>query len=251
MRTDAKQTPPATVAPRLEVTISKTSQKRSTSMRLVKSLLAASLLAIAAPSFANIVLNFDNLADFTQIKNSYAAKGFSFSDAAFAMAPGNAGGSGNYNNPPSGPNAVSGVDLTGDGTATFIINVAEGFGSWFRFAYTGMSSATGSVAVYSGLNGADKDGGKSALLEVSLTGTVNGSNGCPGTLCVWNTNAASTFSGTAKSVVFTLKDLGYFFDNLDFGDIPTQPGHLPEPAGLALALSGLGLAAAARRRRQG
>jgi len=54
--------------------------------------LPLALLAIAAPSFANIVLNFDNLANFSQVKNSYSSKGFSFSDTAWVMASIGAGG---------------------------------------------------------------------------------------------------------------------------------------------------------------
>lgn len=217
-------------------------------MRLVKTALAASLLALALPSFANVVLNFDDLADATKVGNAYSSKGFDFLGDGYVFGSADKGGSGNYFNNPSSPNALG---LFGtNGNSSVIINVANGFGTWFKAALTERNNNIGEISVYSGLNGKDAQGGNSTLAHLSYTGMVDGASGCgAGALCNWINNSLS-FSGVAYSVKITGGNLLAFFDNLDFGDKPGGNTRLPEPAGLALAVSALGLAAAARRRRQ-
>lgn len=216
-------------------------------MRLVKTALAASLLALTLPSFANVVLNFDNLADATAIGQNYA--GFSFSESAYALGAATASGSGGYFANPSSPNAMGLFDV-GGGQASVIINVADGFGDWFKAAFTQRRGVAGMISVYSGLNGQDAQGGSSVLASYDLTNRVDGAGGCAlNLLCNW-TNASLSFAGTAYSVRITGGTFTSFFDNLDFGNKPGGNTRLPEPAGLALAVSALGLAAAARRRRQ-
>lgn len=214
-------------------------------MRLVKTALAASLLALAVPSQANVVLSFDDLADFTALSTQIA--GFSFGAGNYVVRSGQAGGSGNYFNNPSSPNALGFFSTTGQ--TDFIVNVTGGFGTWFRTAYSSASYNTQTrISIYDGLNGKDAQGGDRTLATSELKNF--GDSGCPSSaLCNW-TSIGLDFTGTAYSVRFeNFGVLTAFFDNLDFGNKPGNT-RLPEPAGLVLAVSALGIAAAARRRRQ-
>jgi hypothetical protein len=157
--------------------------------------------------------------------------GIAFSSDSLAVIAQSAGGSGNFTANPSG-NTIA-FFLTGAGDT---MNIAAGFNTGFSFYYS--SFVSGSVSVWSGLNGTGTE-----LASIPLAGT--GNNGPAGEQYnMWDPVGVS-FAGTAESAIFSGSANQIGFDNITLGSAtPTET--VPEGGGLSLdLLAGLALASAA------
>ena len=124
-----------------------------------------------------------------------------------------------------------------------VMNVAAGFDTGFSFFYTSPSS-TGSVQVFSGLNGTG-----SLLASITLPITVNGASvaGCLGTnYCPYSPSGVN-FAGIAQSVIFSGAANGIAFASITLGSA-TAGNTVPEPG--TLALLAIGVAGAIMRKRK-
>ncbi|MDX2147065.1 MAG: PEP-CTERM sorting domain-containing protein [Planctomycetota bacterium] len=194
-------------------------------------------LGMASTAFAGgvITLDFEGIGNLNAIGNYYDGGaggnlGVQFVGNTLAIVDSDAGGSGNFANEIT-PSTIM-FFLTGNAT---IMNVPAGFINAFSLYYTSIS-ATGSYAIYDGLNGT---GNLLASDTLAPLGTTGGGGDPTGAFNRWALRGTG-FNGVAKSVVFggVADQIG--FDNVVFGDIPA-----PGAAALALA----GLVGAARRRR--
>jgi hypothetical protein len=207
-------------------------------MKRIKNLaLIAALTALGSvSSFASVVtLTFEGLGDEASIGNYYNGGaggnlGIQFGPDSLSLISDTAGGTGNFANAPSGSTIAFFLSGPGD-----VMNVTAGFDTGFSFYYAG--SITGSVGVFSGL-----DGTGTLLASLSLPPTPN-----PNT--VW-APVGITFAGTAQSVVFSGAADYIGFDNITLGS--ETPGAAAPDGGssaLLLTVGLLGLAGFARRRK--
>lgn len=233
-------------------------------MRLIKALATSSLLALAAPAFAGVLLDFEplankSLAELQAVGDYYASTyGITFTGDAYALidsdAPGGIG-SGNFGNAPSRWTGVWLTQPTNEPTSpntTFTINVNGGFDSLFSLYYTTTASAvSGNVSL--------RDASGVAFASFSLPAITRscappplGSGDLADNFYCWD-NAVfdfSSFGKSAYSIQITGSDSDFLFDNMAFGDATDPPVDLPEPAGMALSLAALGALAWTRRRQR-
>ncbi len=204
------------------------------------------LLMATFASAGTVVLTFEGLQDQEPINNYYNGGlggfgtgpgpnyGVSFTSDSLAIICQYH----NCSNTPSGGTAA--FFLTGAGDT---MNVAAGFTTGFSFYYSA-PYYTGSVNVYSGLNGT---GTLLATLDLGLTPT-----GCDGSGKSYNcwVPIGVNFAGTAESVVF-----GGVADYIAFDDITlgsnVPGGAVPEPGSLLLLGTGLAGAVGTIRRKLG
>jgi hypothetical protein len=219
--------------------------------RLVVPSLMALALTAGMSALATETLTFNGLQDQEPIDNYYDGGlgglgsgpgpnyGITFTSDSLAIIANSAGGSGNFENAPSG-NTVA-FFLTGAGDT---MNMASGFNTGFSFYYSSdsvlQSGSPGSVTVWSGLNGTG-----TLLGTLSLPDT--GNNGPAGALYnTWDPVGVS-FGGTAESAIFSGAANYIAFDNITLGaSVPTPPSGVPDGGGLGIDLiAGLALAGAA------
>jgi hypothetical protein len=206
---------------------------------------------LAAPAAANAqVMTFEGLQDLEEILEFYNGGtgslgssgtnlGVSFSPGALAIIDADDGGSGNFENNPSGRTVAFFLE---GGALT--MNVMSGFTTGFSFFYS--ANGAGLVNVWSGLDG-------TGILLASLNLESQWNEDCPpyepgrgGAYCNW-TAIGVNFAGTAMSV-----DFGGTADRIGFDDITLRsaiPGVIPEPMTMILLGTGLVAVAAVRRRR--
>ena len=142
----------------------------------------------------------------------------------------------NVGNEPDGGYA-SMIFLSGSGD---IMNVAAGFTTGFSFYYAA-PFYTGSVSVYSGLNGTG-----TLLATLALPLTPDGKSSpynLPYNYGVWDPIGV-TFAGTAESVSFSGTANYITFADLTIGsEIPSLNNNVPDNGGMSIyMLAGLGLA---------
>jgi len=213
-------------------------------MKILKMVLPVALLAVCSTAaFAGpVVLNMSGLGDEEAILNYFnggyggngsgpgPADGIVFSSNSLAIISESQGGSGNFdNNPSGGPIAFF---LSGSADT---MDVAAGFNTGFSFYYSTIE--TGSVTVWSGL-----DGTGTLLATINLAANTPGA-GCPAgdpyTYCDW-TEVGVAFAGTAESVNFGGAANYIGFDDITIGSQTAGGGPtIPEPSSLFLLGSGL------------
>ncbi|MDQ2842388.1 MAG: PEP-CTERM sorting domain-containing protein [Acidobacteriota bacterium] len=209
-------------------------------------------LGVTAINAATTVLTFEGLADQESVLNYYDGGnggkgsgpgpnyGLTFGADSLAVISRAAGGSGNFDGNPSGKTILFFLSGPGD-----VMNVGAGFNTGFSFYYSS-PGVGGDVQVYSGENGTGTE-----LANLTLIKTPAGGAGCSGsyTYCPWETMGV-TFSGTAKSVIFTGTANYIGFDNITLGSSTPVSG-TPEPSSIILLGSGIGaLALAGLRKRK-
>ena len=187
--------------------------------------------ALAAP----ITLTFEGLQNQEAVDNYYNGGlggngsgpgpnyGVTFGSDSLALISTADGGSGNFSGNPSGDRVLFFLRGPGD-----FMNVAAGFSNGLSFYYADQVGFTGSVSIYSGLNGTG-----TLLATLLLPSTPD-----PYTVFV---PIGVDFAGTAESAIFSGSANYIAFDNITIGaDFP-----VPEPLSLAAfgaGLIGLGLA---------
>ena len=221
-------------------------------MRKLLTVVVVCLFSALVAQAGVITLTFEGLQNYEPINNYYNGGtggfgsgpgpnyGITFTSDSLAIISGAAGGSGNFSGSPTMPTIA--FFLTGAGDT---MNVPAGFDTGFSFYYSAVGFP-GVVNVYDDLNG-----GGSLLASLDLPVTPSG--GAPectyGAYCPWFPIGVS-FTGVAKSVVFsgTANEIG--FDNITLGaSVPNPAGAVPEPATLLVAGPALlGLALYRRRR---
>jgi hypothetical protein len=135
------------------------------------------------------------------------------------------------------PNSQNGALFFLTGSSTFL-NDPAGFNTGFSFNYSAIYD-TGSIQVYSGVNGTG-----SLLANLALPTTVSGP--CPGYgagFCPFDPIGV-TFAGTAESINFGGDANQIVFDDVTFGSSTVGGGVAPEPSYFVLlgaAVAGLAL----------
>ena len=200
-----------------------------------------SLVLMAGTTKADVdVLTFQGLQNLEPIENFYNGGtggfgsgpgpnyGISFSSDSLAIIASSSGGTGNFDNAPGGNTIAFFLNGAGD-----VMNVPAGFTTGFSFFYA--AAYTGSVTVYSGLNGTG-----SVLATLSLTPT-------PDPYYVWGAIGV-TFAGSAESAVFSGSANYIGFSDITLGSA-VAGATVPEPSNLILAgVGGLGFFFFLRRR---
>ncbi len=204
-------------------------------------LLSASMAALATP----ITLNMTGLQNLEPIGNYFNGGtggdgsgpgpnyGIVFGPDSLAIISRLDGGTGNFQNNPSGGPIAFFLGGPGD-----VMDVAAGFDTGFSFYYS--ANFPGSVDVYSGLDGT---GTLLQSLSLSAQASANCAPDSTTTYCNWTEQGVS-FAGTAESVVFSGSANYIGFDEITLGSATVPGAMTPEPGSfflLGTGLLGLGL----------
>ena len=158
---------------------------------------------------------------------SFSANGVA--NGQYPAAPGS-----NVNNEPGGGNEL--IFLSG---SSAIMNVAGGFNTGLSAYYAEAASVSGSLTVWSGLNGTG-----TLLASLALPGIAGQPNGTEPYYNVWDAIGVS-FSGTAESVDFSGTANLIGFSDLTLNSVTPVINAVPDSTGVNICvLAGLALAGA-------
>jgi hypothetical protein len=219
----------------------KTGSNMFSKKAVIVSTIVAALVSAASMAKAQ-VLTFEGLQNQEPIDNYYNGGlgglgsgpgpnyGITFTSDSLAIIANSAGGTGNFEDNPSGNTIAFFLSGVGD-----TMNAASGFNTGFSFYYSALDA--GSVTVWSGLNGTGTE-----LANIALNPT--GNNGPSGAQYnVWDAIGVN-FSGTAESAIFSGSANFIGFDDITLGSatagtVPDNGGYVTDMiAGLSLAGAG-------------
>ncbi|PZP35868.1 MAG: hypothetical protein DI603_03640 [Roseateles depolymerans] len=218
-------------------------------MRVTSTLLALTLAAALQPALADTVsLKFEDLTQVTALTDQYASSGISFSGDVWGTVSRLNGCGGTEAWTRSDAVSCGAIevgkniqDLPGSDTASFTINVANGFIEAFSFVFASRATPNVSIMIWDGLNGT---GNQLLAQPVSLSGDV-----CTSVyFCGPWTSSSLAFAGIAHSITVSAGDQLFAMDDLSF-ITPAASNALPEPGSVGLAAGALGALAWVRRRK--
>jgi hypothetical protein len=168
--------------------------------------------------------------------------GVRFSAGALAVMSSSAGGTGNF----ADPSPKEGVGAMFFSGPSAVMSFAQGFNVGFSMWVS--SASTGSVRLFSGVDGTGNQVGETQTFSPNT-------DGCPplAKYCNWSLVKVELPTGvTARSVVFGGVSNDAHFDMVTFGRLDPFIGvtPVPEPSTYALMALGLAAVAGAARRRQ-
>lgn len=217
---------------------------------------AAVMLALAAPAYANTVIDFETLpggAPIVGMSNSpgsvvpvtaqlstqfLASNGVTFSSGASYVAVVNHIAGCGAPCTPTPPNIIGGT--AANGTLNYATPITASF---FSTANTSVKATTGFVRV---LGDKFPDGSVATLEAYDAGGNLLGSASAnEGTVFGQGADLSLTLAGI-QSVRFFSNGATIGFDNFEFGELAAV---VPEPASWAMMMIGFGAAGAAARRR--
>lgn len=196
-------------------------------MKLASLALALGLISPAAFAAPTLSVDFEKVWDFgTEVANTYAAQGVSFTNVLGLSNGDGLGGlpNGDYYAGAPSPLGVAFVQLDGITNTAAYMNVAGGLTDGLSFFYASVDTIT--ILAYSGLNGAGD-----LLGSITLDAT--------GDFSTWG-HAVLNFNGTAQSFDLSGANGVAALDNI---------ASIPEPSSVALLLAAGGAVALTRRRR--
>ena len=178
----------------------------------------AAFMAVASANASINTLTFEGIGNLNADGNFYNGGagtnyGVEFVGNTLGLVAISAGGSGRFTNAPSMPTAMFWED-----GATTTMNVAAGFNDGFATYYSSVET-TGSISIWSGLNGT---GGVLATLNLIALGTDN----TPDALYDRWALVGASFVGVAYSVTFEGTANYIIFDDVTFGSTVPAPGAL-------------------------
>jgi len=218
-------------------------------MTFHRPLIAAAVLALAAPAFAaSSTLTFDELDGtyYTAVGATYeAGLGLSFSDAAVSLSINDGFGQTYYSNAPTnaavmvvdaGPTGVGGTAVLSSTSGLFFVDNLS-------FHYSASADVVGAVQLFAGANGT---GALLASIDLTANATSNGCSDSP--YCNWTLKSLA-LPAAVGSIVFssgaTEAALG---TQIAFDDVSVTTA-VPEPTGVAMLLAGLLAVGTLQRRR--
>ena len=212
----------------------------------MKTILPIFLAALALPALADTTLNFESLANGTDVLNSYASQHIVFSDnaksfrsASLATNP----GTGNFYGGAAGSeqSAITLFDRSNTGSelgATLRITLADGFGTHFSVSVAALSGSLISATAFDAAG--NRLGGDSSS---------DFDGACANGFCDW---APLEFDvmGRAAYVELSADEGSAWFDDMAFGALPSggSGNDVPEPNGILLSAAALAALAGSRRR---
>jgi len=218
-------------------------------MRATSKFLALALTAALQPAMAGTVfLDFEDVQTTEKLTSQYSSsKGLTATGAAWTATseactyPNGDNGDVSFIRSGSCGALWLAEDATkpaSTGARSLTLNLADGFIDMLSFVYSA-STGTPNLQVHV-FDAAGKE------LGLGLSG-LQGS-ACGGFIfCNWSDTVSLSFTGVARSVVFTATDQTVLLDDLRF-TTPGATGQLPEPTSIALVLGALGGLGWARKR---
>jgi len=197
----------------------------------------ATALVLSSPAFA-VTIDFDELANGTFVDTQYEALGVNFSSTGGGVSVFTFAGADTPSNTFGGTNVNGGLDFSQDVVMTFVQNGLDAVTDFVSVAFTDLELIGNTLTAFD-VNG------------VQLGQVVAP---CAAEFACGNLIETLSFSGAGIHTV-VLQGAGgggradIAFDTVIFNDV-TPVAAVPLPAGLPLALSGLGLLLATSRRKR-